>query len=372
MNLFAGKSTNERNKIVVAIVLGVVALGALYLAFGRGIFSGSTTVAVTTASPSPKPATSQKSNKSDFEMPSENQQNFGYVTTQIVYNGGSYSAPDPVRNIFAFYEPPLPCPTCPPPTPKPVPIVTPSPTPTPPMHLEYVTPQTIYAGSNSFRLEANGDKFDASARLYFRQSELPTQFISPQKLVANVPASMIATEGPAQVIAQTPDGKIYSDQLLVNIQAPPKPAFKYIGMIARKRYNNDTAYFMEDGKTIPIGARLNDVVGGRFRLVSISSAETVFEDVNLGFKHRVKLYSPPPGTATNTGTGPVRGGFPNDGNYIPYNPNFPNPNIQPQDIPGIPNNIPRQMPPQNVQRPQPKKDEDDEDGDGKPDGKPID
>ena len=41
------------------------------------------------------------------------------------------------------------------------------------------------------------------------------------------------------------------------------------------------------------------------------------------------------------------------------------PNVQQQEnIPGIPNNIPRAQPPQNVQRPPQKKDEDDEDGGG--------
>ena len=66
-------------------------------------------------------------------------------------------------------------------------------------------------------------------------------------------------------------------------------------MIARKRGNNDTAYFQETGKPLPFGARLNDVVSGRFRLVSISSGEVVFEDTSLGFRHRLALYRPAPG-----------------------------------------------------------------------------
>ena len=69
-------------------------------------------------------------------------------------------------------------------------------------------------------------------------------------------------------------------------------------MIARKRYNNDTAYFQEEGKQTPISGRLNDIVGGRFQLISISAEETIFEDVNLGFKHKVALFRPEPGDAS--------------------------------------------------------------------------
>ena len=367
MNPFAGKSSTERNKIIAAIVLGVVALTALYLAFGGSIFSGSTTVAVG-VTPTPKPSVSPSTSNKVVTLPSEEEKTGIYTTTQIDYRPGMYSSPDPGRNIFAFTEPPLPCNPnrdpngCVTPTPIKTPP-TPTPTPTPPMRLQFVTPQTIYAGSGSFRLELSGDKFDSAARILFNGAQLPTQFVNPQKLVANVPASMIANEGTRSVIAQTPDGKLYSEQMIISVQAPPKPQFQYIGAKLAARGNNDTGYFMETGKQTPTVARLGDVVGGRFRLVSITRSEAIFEDVSLPFKHPLKLYSPPPGTSTGQPTGP-RGfpnGFNNDQNiYVPYNPNVQ----QQENIPGIPNNIPRAQPPQNVQRPPQKKDEDDEDGGG--------
>jgi len=371
MNPLAGKSTTERNKIIAALILGFVSLAALYLAFGQSLFAGSKTVAVT-AKPTPTPSSST-SRKMD--MPSAEQRELPDTTTPIVYNPSAYQgSPEPGRNIFAFYEPPPPCPTCPPPPTPEKKTPTPTPSPTPPMHLEFVTPQTIFAGAGSFRLEANGDKFDPSARIYFRKSEMPTQFVSDKKLVANIPSSMIAMEGQADIIVQTPDGKLYSEQVLINVQPPPKPQFQYVGMIARARHNNDTAYFMEQGKQLPTSARLNDVLGGRFRLVSISSSETVFEDVSLGFKHKVQLFRPPPGTTSTTNGPGFRtggGGFPTDPNvYVPYNPNQ---QIQPgQEIPGIPNNIPRAQPPQQNLRPQPqpKKGDKDEDDDGDGSGNP--
>ena len=371
MNPFAGKSPTERNKIIAAIVLGIVSLTALYLAFGRGIFGGSTTIAVG-VTPTPKPSVSPSNSSKTQSMPSQDEENGIYTSTKVVYRPSSGAA-EPGRNIFAFYEPPLPCDPsrdpnkCVTPTPVKTPP-TPTPTPTPPMHLEFVTPQTIYAGSGSFRLELNGDKFDPGAKIFLKGAALPTQFVSPQKLFANVPAAFIASPQSIDIIAKTPDGKLYSEQKIINVQEPPKPQFQYIGAKLAARGNNDTGYFMETGKQIPTVARLGDVVGGRFRLISITRNEAIFEDVSLPFKHPLKMTSPSPTGGTSQPTGP-RGfpnGFNNDGNnniYVPYQ------NNGQDSIPGIPNNIPRAQPPQNGQRPpQPKKDtpkdEDDDDGGG--------
>ena len=124
----------------------------------------------------------------------------------------------------------------------------------------------------------------------------------------------------------------------------------------------------------PISARLNDVVAGRFRLKSISSEEVVFEDVNLGFRHKLAFYRPAPGENSSLSSGRSGSG----GAYNPYNPNNRNPTInrnnpaikgnpingndptsnnnptinQPQSIPGIPDNIPRYKP---TPKPNPKK-----------------
>lgn len=387
MKLFAGKSPTERNKIIAAGVLGVLSLFSLYLAFGGSIFSRKTTVTAS-SSPTPRPSASPNSTGgNDTAMVTADEMNNIYSSIPVAYPGSVY-APDPGRNIFAFYEPPPPTPY----SPTPVPIVTPKtptpppPTPTPEFVLAFVAPSNVYAGAKGFRLELAGERFTPASRIYFNGIELPTTFISAERLVADVPANLIAAEGQKQIIVQTPDGKFYSNQFLLNVQAPPKPQLRYIGMIARKHYNNDTAYFEEDGKKDPIGARLNDVVGGRFRVVSISASEIVMEDVNLGFQHKLALYRPPPGQTTAGGsqqqqpggrrnqnqTFPPQG-FPPSGTYVPYtqpvpNQNMPNMptnqnNMQTQEIPGIPSNIQRYVPPPNQPQKQ-RQDDVDDDGDG--------
>src|SRR6185503_18674786 len=147
MNLFAGKSSTERNKMIAAIILGFVALGALYMAFGRSFSSSATTVKVSTT---PPPRTGTSTSTRRVNAPSQEDQTLINTATPISYQPGNYGAPAPGRNIFAFYEPPPPCDPnrdpmrCVVPTPIKTPP-TPTPTPTPPMRLEFVTPQNIYA-----------------------------------------------------------------------------------------------------------------------------------------------------------------------------------------------------------------------------------
>lgn len=334
MGLFEGKTSTERNKMIAAAVLGVVALVALYLAFGRSFFGGTATTATVKSTPTPKPGGSPAVNVNVSVLPSADEQDFVYQTTPVVYIPGNAYAPDAGRNIFAFYEPPPPTPYVPTPEP-PVIIKTPTPPPPPPILLSYANPQSVYAGSPGFRLEVSGDKFTPESRIYFNQNELPTVFVNAQKIVADIPANFIAQEGSRQIIVQTPDGKLYSNQAMLTVQAPPRPTFQYIGMIGRKRYNNDTAYFTEAGRPAPFPHRLNDVIGGRFRIVDISPTEVVVEDVNLGFRHPVPISK----TAGSPGQ-PSRG-QPNDG-FVPFNPNT----IPQGDIPGIPGNVQRYVPPQ--------------------------
>ncbi len=352
MAIFEGKSPAERNKIIAAVVLGVLALTALAYAFAPGFFSSSSKA---TAQSSPTPVPSVKPSSTDpnqFKLPSNEEQNLAYMIP-VDYRRSDFYAPDPGRNIFAFYEPPPPTPWSP--TPFVAPSIKPTPTPTPPYLIGFVMPQSVYSGSRGFRLEVNGDLFTPDAKIYFSQSLLPTNYVSPQRLTADVPANFITGEGPRQIIVQSTDGTKYSNQVMLQVQAPPKPQVQYVGMIARKFANNDTAYFIEQSKintpgTAPTPARLNDVVGGRFRLVSISANEAILEDVNLGFRYPLKLVRPAPGTGGASGS---PGGFPGSG--------FPT-NTRPGSVPGFPNvTLPNPRPNSNSNRPQRKDDDEDDD-----------
>ena len=348
------KTPADRNKLIAAVVLGVLALAALYFAFGRSLFGSSTTTVKVTASPTPKaaPSPAASDTATPVSMPTRAEQDFTYQTTQVDYRPNLFGAPDAGRNIFAFYEPPPPCPTCPTPV-KPTPTPTPAPTPVPPpVQLAFVNPQTVYAGSpRGFRLEANGDKFTSDMHIYFNQVQMPTTFVNEKKLVTEIPATMAANAGMAQVIVQNKDGKLYSNMLAFTFQPPPTPQVTYIGMISRARHNNDTAYLTQGNQADkPFGVRLNDVVQGRFRVIDISPAEVVFQDTELGFKHRVQLNRVAQGGSGNNLQSQPNGGFQQ---YLP--------GVTGPCVPGIPCNQPGPKP-----TPDPNKKDVDDDDDGPP------
>lgn len=368
MKLFEGKTKSERNKTIAAIVLGAACIIVLFFAFGRGMFSGSSTTATAKPTPTPKKAAATPSNQGKLEMPSKADRDLNESATPIRYEPSIFVAPDAGRNIFAFYEPGKPTPYVAPPPRTPTPLPPASPPPPRPIQIAAINPQSVYAGSNGFRMELAGDKFTPDTKIYFEQQEIPATFISETRMTADIPQPLIRAEGGKTLIAQTADGTKTSNSIQLDVQAPPKPGFQYIGMIARKRSNNDTAYFQEPGQQLPTGARLNDVVGGRFRLISISAQESVLEDVNLGFKHKLPLYSPPPQASTAPIPGQPSRGFPGGGRqvYTPgTNPTMPPGGQPPRGIPGIPDNIPRYTPPSNSNtRVPPVKQDNDEDDDG--------
>ena len=376
MKLFEGKTPAEKNKLIAAMVLGAMAVLAIgYNIIGLYNPGRKTTV---TVSASPTPTASPKTSSDVAALPNDEEVNFEYTTTPVVYRPGTLYAPDAGRNIFAFYEPPVPTPYIPTPTPTakpPTPVPPPPPTPTPYYMVGFVTPESVYAGSKSFRLEVNGDKFTPDSVILFNGSQLPTTFISPQKLVAEIPANLIEGDGPKQIMVVGSDGKLYSNQVLLNVQAPPRPELQYIGAKLSQRNNNNTAYFRENEKEF--GARLNDTVGGRFRVMSISRDEVVLQDTSLGFRYEIPLYRPSPGQSA-TLTQPAANSpdriipnriIPNkDGNNPQFN-NVQPVYTQPQgEIPGIPSKgdfpgIPGNIQINKVPQPPPpsKEDEDDDD-----------
>ncbi len=366
MQLFEGKSPAERNKIILTMVLGGLAVIALAYTFGGVFFGGKKATTTSAKTPTPTPGTNVNQ---PIDLKTSDEINDLYANTPVLYSAASFFAPDAGRNIFAFYEPtiyePPPFPTAKPPTPEVIP------TPIPPREPDYIlgflNTTNVYAGSKGFKLEINGDRFTPESMIFFNEFQLQTTFVSPQRLTADVPTNLISNATNAQIIVRTPDGVKYSNPMFIQVIAAPRPQFQYIGMIARSRYNNDTAYFTEQGKTTPINGRLGDVVGGRFKLISISSIETIFEDTSLGFKYKLPLERPKAGQSATTGrqpnTQPTNPNFPQG-----FPPGFPPGTFQPSqqgDIPGIPNNIPRATPFQQKRDEKKDYDDDDDDGDGK-------
>lgn len=283
--------------MIVAITLGAIA----FISLGYMFFGGS-------SSKPGKPA-NQNGNRSTAGTllsqsatrtttgPSASELNQDPLTqmTPIQIDFTPPAVPEAGRNIFAYPPPPPPKPL-----PSPTPVAPPSPTPTPPVLLASVSPQNVYARTGDFTLEVSGDKFTPASRILFNSTELPTRFVSPQQLSANVPAGMIAGEGPRQIKVSTPDGKLYSNLATLNVTAPPAPNYLYVGIIGGQRYN-DTAVLKDKNSKELLSVQRGDVVGGRFRVTSISERELSLVDTSLRVKHTL------PFTGGDTGDNGVRG-----------------------------------------------------------------
>ena len=287
MKLFDPNNPNEKKKIIAAAVLGLGAILVLgYLFLGGGGSTKPTPRA--TASPTPRPPRGPNPPPDDGGEPvlSDYQ--------KIVYNPTVVGAPEADRNIFAYYVPPPP-PVKSPPSPTPV--------PTPPLTVSTVSPASVFARTGEFSLQVMGDKFAAGVRIVIDGRAMPTRIISAQQVATTVTADMIANPGNRRIEVRTADGSLYSNVINLNVTAPPDPrsSFTYIGFIGKPR-GNDIAVIQDKNSKDLLNVQRGDLVGGRFRLTSISDKELKLIDVNLKIPHTLAFT---PDTSTG-GRPPVR------------------------------------------------------------------
>jgi hypothetical protein len=283
MALFEGKTPSERNKMIAAMVLGVLALVALsYMFFGssstptrvananggRTVTTQTTTMTTNTAARNPAVLTPDDLRIDAEQMPPH----------PIDINMALPSVPEAGRNIFAFYVPP------PRPTPGPLPTPTPVPAPSPSLVLSGLSPTNVYAHTGDFTVQVTGDKFTPAVRIYFGDAELATRFVSAQQLSANVPAPLIGFEGARQISVRTSDGQLFSNTATLNVMAAPTPNYSFVGILGDQRYS-DTAILKDKNTKQLLNVQRGDVVGGRFRVTSISEREVWLTDTSLRIKH---------------------------------------------------------------------------------------
>ncbi|HEY0546100.1 MAG TPA: hypothetical protein VGC91_12040 [Pyrinomonadaceae bacterium] len=342
MKLFEGKTPAERNKLIAAIALGVIAFASLaYMFLGSSSSpspqnrnANSNRAAQAGQSPADVTAT-----QTTTKLPSPSQVRVDTETlappTPVIYTQSSYSAPEAGRNIFAFYVAPTP-------TPKAVVTPTPTPTPPPPLVLASLSPINVFARTGDFTLEVSGDKFTPASAIVVDNNPLPTRYVNAQQLSATVPAAMIANDGARQIKVSTPDGTLYSNTMPLMVTPPPVPNYLYIGIIGKAHYN-DTAVLKD--KSNPkelLNVQRGDVLGGRFRVTSISDREIELTDTTLRIKHKLPFMEEKGQAGRNT---PGTRGVPQD-------------NID-SGIPGIPN-VPRYQPPNRAEQPQDDDDDNEE------------
>ena len=266
----------EKKKLIFAGALGLGAILVLYWAL-IGFDSRPTPQQRPTASATPRTTTTAQQRPA--AAPVSPQVLDAAKFAPIDYQPTSYSAPEAKRNIFAYYEPP-------PAPPKAAATAVPTPPPPPPpLLLASVTPSNVFARTADFKLEAAGDKFTQDTRIFVDGRELATTYKGPQQLWATMPSSMIAAPGARQIIVRTPDNRLFSNQLTINVAAPPTPNYTYVGIISPHDRVTDTALVQDRSNRNIVSVLRGDVIGGRFRVTSISEKELVVVDTSLKIKH---------------------------------------------------------------------------------------
>jgi hypothetical protein len=266
----------ERKKLIWAGALGLVAVFLLWWTFFG--FGSSNKVAQRPPANTPSPGGSRVVSAQPQASPlTEVNDDLLNRLQPVNWENSAPAVAEAKRNVFAYYEPP----------PKPVAsasVPTPTPTPTPPVLLASVSPASTYARTGDFTLEVAGDKFTSQLRILIDNAEMPTHYISPQQLSATVPANLIANVGARQVMVRSSDGKLYSNAVTLAVNAPPTPNYTYVGIIGTRRYI-DTAILQDKGSKEMLNVQRGDLLGGRFRVTSISEKEMVLVDTNLKIKH---------------------------------------------------------------------------------------
>ncbi len=309
----AENAAKERKQKIMAAVLGGLAL----LFLGYTLFGGSSDTAKNANRKSSVVGGNANTTASGDTIPAPDELNSIYNDPNfqffaISYSPGVVASGAATRNIFAFPPPPPPPapPVIRPPAPPPVlpPTPVPPPPPPPPLFLASIAPGSVYARTGDFTITVAGDKFTPESHIFFGDRELPTRFVSGQQLIATVPGDLITYPGGRQVAVRTTDGALYSNTGSLAVQDPPKPdTFLYVGMIGT-RFRNDTAILKDKAKGGQPGEDLlsvqrGDVVGGRFRVTSISEREVVFTDTALKLTHRIPMEAdknnPQPGFPNN-------------------------------------------------------------------------
>lgn len=266
---------SERNKLIAAVVLGIIAIVFLWWTFFG--FGGSSNQAPRTGAGTETEPGSRPVRTPERQTVVEVKEDLLIQLRPVIISWAPPAVPDARRNIFAFYEPPVRVPT-------PAIMPSPSPTPTPPLLLAAVSPSNVYARTGDFSLEVTGDRFTAQLRVVIDGRELATRYIGPQQLSATVPAAMIASPGSRQVMVRSSDNQLYSNPAVINVTPPPVPNYNYIGIIGTTRFV-DTAIVMDKANREVLNVQRGDVLGGRFRVTSISEKELVLVDNNLKIRH---------------------------------------------------------------------------------------
>lgn len=220
----------------------------------------------------PSPRQQQKS------APTELEQGYRPLPLQVL-KARPEVGKEPARNVFVYYVPPPPPPKVEPPPPP------------PPLIIHSVDPLSVFARTKGFTLRVLGVDLPEDAQIFVNGQPLKTTRVSGSELSTTVDRRMIAMPGQLQVMVKNSTGALYSNQLLINVQEPPAPTYKYIGRI------DNLVYLQKEGDE-RLSARLGEMVEHRWRVTGVTNDNVVLEDVTLGIPYAIAMEDRNPSVAS--------------------------------------------------------------------------
>lgn len=265
--------SNEKRKIILLGALVALLIGVFYLQF----FSGGSDApaarpvsAVGKASPTPTPTP----RPGDKKVPTVSEPlDLASMTNRTGSSDGSG------RNIF-IYPTPTPAPTPKPAAPTPTPIP-------PPINLVSANPGAVFARSPDFNLAVFGEKIPPDGKIFLNGREFPTTVVSGRELRTNVTSDAIRNAGNLSILVRSKsDAKLYSNQLPLIVNDPPKPQFRYIGRIEKRSGVIAVLKAQNDEQVFNVSREA--VFGGRWKVISINPQRVVLEDTTIKVTHNIE------------------------------------------------------------------------------------
>lgn len=190
---------------------------------------------------------------------------------------GGQSSGGTGRNIFIY-----PTPTPPPPPPPPSPIPSPTPWPIPVFSLN---PGGVFARTADFALTVFGEKMPQDAQGFINERAYPTNFVNATQIRINVPAEAIRAPGNLTVkVRSKSDPALESNPIPLQVNAPPEPPYKYIGIITLKNIPKAVLATQGDDNDV-YNVKKGDVVGGKWRITNITPKRVEIEDIGIKVSH---------------------------------------------------------------------------------------
>jgi hypothetical protein len=147
-----------------------------------------------------------------------------------------------------------------------------------------VNPLSVFARTKDFALHVFGMDLPEDARIYVSGRPVKTTRVSATEVTATVGKQFIAAPGQLQVEVKNSTGELYSNPLMITVQQPPEPTYKYIGRI------DNYVYLRKQSDEPPVVALLGKtLLDNRWRVERAAGDNLMLQDVVLEIPYTIEL-----------------------------------------------------------------------------------